>query len=139
MFFFVGSAFHFGFIITLKTLLFPEIYLGMQNRGKPTMNWFFVRLWIKFAVHRSAADPKPVKFVCELAIFPSGDQNNAKCANKQKKKRQKRKISSLHDRIFAAGHRISFFTPGLNLTDTSSFATVCKTALSTTCSSNAMK
>ena len=88
-----------------------------KTRGKPTMNWFFVRLWIKFAVHRSAADPKPVKFVSELAIFPSGDQNNAKCANKQKKKkkREKRKISSLHDRIFAAGHRISFFPPGLNL------------------------
>jgi len=60
-------------------------------------------------------------------------------ATKIKKKRQKRKISSLHDRIFAAGHRISFFPPGLNLTDTLSFATVCKTALSTTCSSNAMK
>ena len=61
-----------------------------KTRGKPTMNWFFVRLWIKFAVHRSAADPKPVKFVSELAIFPSGDQNNAKCANKQKKKKEKR-------------------------------------------------
>ena len=94
------------------------------------MNWFFVRLWNKSAVHRSAVDPKPVKFVCEIAFFPSGDQNNAKCANKQKKnkkQKQKRKISSLHDRIFAAGHRISFFPPGLNLTDKLSFATVCKT------------
>ena len=35
--------------------------------------------------------------------------------SKKKKKREKRKISSLHDRIFAAGHRISFFPPGLNL------------------------
>ena len=57
----------------------------------------------------------------------------------RKEKIQKRKISSPHDRILAAGHRISFFPPGLNLTDTLSFATVCKTALLTTCSSNAMK
>ena len=53
------------------------------------MNWFFVRLWNKSALHRSAVDPKPVKFVCEIAFFPSGDQNNAKCANKQKKKKKK--------------------------------------------------
>ena len=33
---------------------------------------------------------KLVKFVCELAFFPSGDQNNVKCANKQKKKRKKK-------------------------------------------------
>ena len=54
------------------------------------MDWFFVRLWIKSTVHWSAVDPKPVKFVCELAFFPSGDQNDAKCANKQKKKKDKR-------------------------------------------------
>ena len=66
-------------------------------------------------------------------------ETSKKQTNKQKKKQgQKRKISSPHDRILAAGHRISF----LHLTDTLSFATVCKTigsALSTTCSSNAMK
>ena len=59
--------------------------------------------------------------------------------SKKREKIQKRKISSPHDRILAAGHRISFFPPGLNLTDTLSFATVCKTSLSTTCSSNATK
>ena len=54
------------------------------------MNWFFVLLWNKSAVYRSAVDPKPVKFVCEITFFPSGDQNNAKCANKQKKKKKKK-------------------------------------------------
>ena len=38
VFFFVGSAFHFGFIITLKTLLFPEIYLGMYVKPMQTHN-----------------------------------------------------------------------------------------------------
>ena len=38
MFFFVGSTFHFGFIITLKTLLFPEIYLGIQAKPRQTHN-----------------------------------------------------------------------------------------------------
>ena len=37
-FFFVGSTFHFGFIITLKTLLFPEIYLGMYVKPMQTHN-----------------------------------------------------------------------------------------------------
>ena len=35
--------------------------------------------------------------------------------SKKREKIQKRKISSPHDRILAAGHRISFFPPGLNL------------------------
>ena len=66
------------------------------------MNWFFVRLWNKSAVHRSAVDPKPVKFVCEIAFFPSGDQNNAKCANKQKKKTNKNKREKLV--VFMTGY-----------------------------------
>lgn len=36
--FFVGSAFHFGFIITLKTLLFREIYLGMYAKPRQIHN-----------------------------------------------------------------------------------------------------
>ena len=93
------------------------------------MNWFFVRLWNKSAVHRSAVDPKPVKFVCEMPFFHPATKimQNVQTSKKKNKQKQKRKISSLHDRIFAAGHRISFFPPGLNLTDTLSFATVCKT------------
>ena len=42
-------------------------------------------------------------------------QNVQTSKNKKRKKIQKRKISSPHERIFAAGHRISFFPPGLNL------------------------
>ena len=34
--FFVGSTFHFGFIITLKTLLFREIYLGIYAKPRQT-------------------------------------------------------------------------------------------------------
>ena len=66
------------------------------------MNWFFVRLWNKSALHRSAVDPKPVKFVCEIAFFPSGDQNNAKCANKQKKTKNKNKREKLV--VFMTGY-----------------------------------
>ena len=110
------------------------------------MNWFFVRLWIKSAVHRSAVDPKPVKFVCELAFFPSGDQNNAKYGNKQKDK-NKNKNKKNKDKREKLVVRMSGYwrlvTESVSyLTDTLSFATVCKTigsALSTTCSSNAMK
>ena len=84
---FIWNAFQFGFF-TVKTLLFPEIYLWIYVTPNlsPTMNWRLPQWWIKYwfklypTLMGRWTPAIELNLHCNLPFFPPGSRNNAEYA-----------------------------------------------------------